>query len=232
MSPFNGFTGDQAGTIPIPAQFFSHLLLDIDSLEELKLSLYIFWRLEHTEGKFRYVRKQDLAVDEHLMGALKNPDGDSHTALETALNKAVQRGTLLEAKIAAGQGQEILYFLNTPGGQAALKAIEHGEWRYSDDPHHPVDLNWHRPNIFRLYENNIGPLTPMIAETLQEAENTYPAHWIEDAMRIAVENNKRSWRYVEAILRRWQEGGRDEREDRRDTEKALRRYKEWEDPSG
>jgi DnaD/phage-associated family protein len=89
-----------------------------------------------------------------------------------------------------------------------------------------------RPNIFRLYENNIGPLTPMIAEILQDAENTYPPAWIEEAIRIAVENNKRNWRYVEAILRRWQEGGRDEREDRRDTEKSLRRYKEWENSSG
>jgi DnaD/phage-associated family protein len=84
------------------------------------------------------------------------------------------------------------------------------------------------PNIYHLYEENIGPLTPMIADTLQEAEQSYPYVWIEEAVRIAVENNVRRWTYVEAILKRWQEGGRDERTDRRDTEKDRRRYVEGE----
>ncbi len=82
------------------------------------------------------------------------------------------------------------------------------------------------PNIFRLYEEHIGPLTPMIAEALGDAEDTYPPIWIEEAVRIAVENNKRSWRYVEAILERWQQEGRDERKDKRYAEKNGREYTE------
>ncbi|PJF33740.1 MAG: hypothetical protein CUN49_17850, partial [Candidatus Thermofonsia Clade 1 bacterium] len=35
------------------------------------------------------------------------------------------------------------------------------------------------------------------------AERTYPYEWIVAAIRAAVENNRRSWRYIEAILRRW-----------------------------
>jgi DNA replication protein DnaD len=46
-------------------------------------------------------------------------------------------------------------------------------------------------------------------------------------VRIAVENNKRSWSYVNAILRRWQEEGRHE-QDRGDTEKDRRGYFEGE----
>jgi DNA replication protein len=80
-----------------------------------------------------------------------------------------------------------------------------------------------------LYEENIGALTPMIAEELKEAEDTYPAEWISDAFRIAVENNVRNWRYVSAILTRWKEKGRDERKNRRDTEKDRRRYTDWEE---
>ena len=30
------------------------------------------------------------------------------------------------------------------------------------------------PNIFTMYEENIGLLTPMIAEELRDAEKTYP----------------------------------------------------------
>jgi DnaD/phage-associated family protein len=107
-------------------------------------------------------------------------------------------------------------------------AIERGEWRHSGDPAYPLDVVSEPPGIYHLYEENIGPLTPMIAETLDDAENTYPYNWIEEAVRIAVENNVRRWSYVEAILKRWQEGGRDEREDRRDTEKDRRSYVEGE----
>jgi len=65
-----------------------------------------------------------------------------------------------------------------------------------------------RPNIFTLYEQNIGPITPLIADELREAELEYPPAWIEDAMRQAVEYSKRNWRYVHGILRRWQAEGR------------------------
>jgi DnaD/phage-associated family protein len=88
-----------------------------------------------------------------------------------------------------------------------------------------VTLGQEQPNIFRLYEENIGPLTPMIAEALREAESTYPAQWVEEAFRIAVENNVRRWRYVEAILRSWQEEGRND-QDRRYSERDRRRYVE------
>ena len=64
------------------------------------------------------------------------------------------------------------------------------------------------PNIFSIYEANIGMLTPMIADELREAENLYPASWIEDAFREAVEQNKRSWRYIERILERWTQEGK------------------------
>jgi len=48
----------------------------------------------------------------------------------------------------------------------------------------------------------------MIAEELRDAERTYPAEWIADGFREAVELNKRSWRYVLRILERWRREGR------------------------
>jgi len=41
------------------------------------------------------------------------------------------------------------------------------------------------------------PADALLAEQLQDAEQNYPAPWIEDASRSA-ELNKRSWRYVQA----------------------------------
>jgi len=88
-------------------------------------------------------------------------------------------------------------------------------------------LEMERPNIFDLYEKNIGPLTPMISQTLQEAEKLYPEEWIEEAIRTAVLKNARNWRYVEAILRSWKEKGRDET-NRRNTQEDRRKYIEGE----
>lgn len=71
-----------------------------------------------------------------------------------------------------------------------------------------------RPNVYTLYEQNIGLLTPILAEKLQDAESRYPMGWIEDAFKEAVTNNKRSWRYIERILERWEAEGKDSGKDR------------------
>jgi DnaD/phage-associated family protein len=59
------------------------------------------------------------------------------------------------------------------------------------------------PNIFELYEQNIGILTPMIADALKAAETEYPTGWIAAALGEAVRANARNLKYVEAILKRW-----------------------------
>jgi DNA replication protein len=71
-----------------------------------------------------------------------------------------------------------------------------------------VKVQVERPNIFVLYEQNIGLLTPMIANQLEDAADRYPADWIESAFSEAVQRNKRNWKYINAILRRWETEGR------------------------
>ena len=51
-------------------------------------------------------------------------------------------------------------------------------------------------------------MTPMLAEILRDAEKEFPADWIEEAIRLAVEHNARSWKYVAAILERWKKEGK------------------------
>src|SRR5579872_6957231 len=71
-----------------------------------------------------------------------------------------------------------------------------------------VQVQIERPNIFILYEQNIGLLSPLIADELRDAADSYPAEWIETAFREAVLHNKRKWTYIRAILRRWETEGR------------------------
>jgi DnaD/phage-associated family protein len=65
-----------------------------------------------------------------------------------------------------------------------------------------------RPNCFKVYEQEIGPITPLIANELEDAEQNCPDGWIEDAIREASKNNKRSWAYARAILKRWMSEGK------------------------
>ena len=227
---FPGFPEGKTRHIRIPEQFFRDLLLQIDDLGELKVTLYVLWRLERMEGTFHYLHFTDLLNDNHLVQSMGKDASKARSALADCLQRAVRRGTLLQADLSLEEGQEQLIFLNSPKGRAAVEAIQRGEWRLTGNPKQPLTIYAERPNIFKLYETNIGPLTPMIADALRDAEKTYNADWIEDAIRIAVERNKRNWRYIDAILRRWQEGGRDDqkKQDRRDTEKARRKYSDWE----
>lgn len=64
----------------------------------------------------------------------------------------------------------------------------------------PPRIDFDRPTVFRLYEQNIGPLTPLIAQRLIKAGQEYPLDWIESAISEAVAYNRRSWRYIARIL--------------------------------
>ena len=71
-----------------------------------------------------------------------------------------------------------------------------------------------------MYEENIGLLTPMIAEELRDAEKTYPELWIKDAVKEAVNAGKRNWRYISAILERWATEGKSDGTHLRDFKKT------------
>lgn len=222
--PFAGFPSGKLRLTPIPSQFFSELLPEIDDLGELKVSLYAIWFLDRLEEAVRYLAYSDFSNDQRLVEGL--PAG-----LEDALERAVQRGLLLRVLPQSGGGagglEEALYFLNSARGRAAIQSIERGEWAPEGRSHPAISLEAERPNIFRLFEQNIGPLTPLIAEALQDAEQTYPAAWIEEAFKLAVEKNVRKWNYIRAILKSWQEEGRDQT-DRRDSAQNRRKYVEGE----
>ncbi len=227
MKTFRGLPDGKIRLVPVPSPIFSELLPEIDDLGELKLVLYVLWRLDQMEGAFRYLRRDDFAGDELFLQGLSGRGLEAGDALDDALEKAVLHAILLKAEVKLGENQQALYFLNSPKGRAAVEALHQGQWRPTGDLQQPVSLSQVRPNIFRLYEENIGPLTPMIADTLRDAEQEYPADWVEDAMLIAVKNNVRRWVYVDAILRSWKEEGRDE-QNRRDPQKDYRRYIEGE----
>jgi DNA replication protein len=223
---FNGFPPGKISTTRIPSVFFRELLPQIDDLNELKVTLYALWQIANKEGEIRYLREGDFTSDALFMEGLGATPAAQAVAVRSGLERAVNRGTLLQAAVPEGEGQEVIYFINSPRGKAAVQSVADGSWRPSDGDLPSPTLDLEQPNIFRIYEENIGPLTPLIADTLRDAEKTYPESWIRQAMEIAVQNNVRKWNYIEAILRSWQDGGRDERQDRGSTKKDRRSYLE------
>ena len=61
--------------------------------------------------------------------------------------------------------------------------------------------------IAKIYESEIGALTGMIRDKLVMAIEEYPKDWIIKALEESASNNKRSWSYAEAILKRWKVDG-------------------------
>jgi DnaD/phage-associated family protein len=199
--------------VPVPGPLFGPLLRDIDDLGELKTLLHIL-RLLHGQPRApRFVRRASLLADAGLLDALGTIDGraDERTIAD-ALNRAVNRGTLLSLHVTDGGSDDICYLLNTPANDRVVQLVRAGQRTLGElgpapAPIEPADTGA-RPTIYELYEQNIGLLTPLLAEELLEATATYPADWIEDAFREAVAQNKRNWRYVQRILESWASRGR------------------------
>lgn len=214
---FIGFPNQKMLDVIVPDLFFIDLLPQVDDLAELKLTVYFFWLLNEQEGSLRFVRGEDMRRDEILLQSL-NLESDLRSplaTLEDALERAVARNTLLRMDVETDTEIDTIvedwYFLNTTKGRQAVAAIRQGQLAALQSIV-PQDARLHveRPNIFVLYEQNIGLMTAMIADQLRDLEKSYPPAWIVDALEIAVLNNKRHLNYIRAILRRWETEGKDE----------------------
>jgi DnaD/phage-associated family protein len=206
MTNFKGFTDSETFT-QLPDSFFHHLLKEIKDVDELKVTVYFLWRIEHMDGPFRALCETDFDAKDLGLAA---------DEVASALEKACQRGSLLKSQ----HDTDTFYFLNSPRGRAAAEVFAKGNWRASAQI---KSAPMQRPNVFKLYEENIGLLTPLIADALKDAETTYSSEWIADAIELAVKNNKRNWKYCEAILKRWKEEGRAEKQNRRDDQASRQR---------
>jgi DnaD/phage-associated family protein len=207
---FEGFASGRVRMTSLPEPFFSELLPLVDDLAELKVLLFCFWALLQREGDYRYLRRADFLADPSLMRglAVTDPDMAPEAILDRALERAIARRALLTAAIAIDGESETLYFANTHMGRIAAEQATSGQYIPGEDGSAPVDILPPRPSIYRLYEDNIGPLTPMIGEELKSMETDYSPDWLEEALRLAVEANKRSLRYIRAILERWRSEGK------------------------
>jgi len=176
--------------IPVPDSFFTLVMPKIQDLAELKVVLYVAYLILRKPDHPQFVTYKELKAESCRLSAELGEE-----TLRQALDSAVEHGALLHSTLNINGVLEDVYSLTV--GSRQPPAI----------------------NIFAIYEQNIGMITPMIAEELKEAERLYPPQWIEEAFKEAVTLNKRSWKYIARILERWASEGKDSGEHRRDIKK-------------
>jgi len=215
------FAGFRPGTLytPVPNPVFGPLLEQIQDLAELKVTLRGLWLLHRKRGWPRMVSLAEFLEDQALVRGLGCDGNDPGREIRRGLEQAVARQTFLNYAGPTGDVASF-YLLNTESDRRALEQLNRGRSPAPEDPGLPtVDglpqdgldkPAGPKPNIFALYEDNIGMLTPILADELKEAEELYPWGWICEAFQIAAAENRRRWGYISAILRRWVAEGKDD----------------------
>jgi DnaD/phage-associated family protein len=216
-SAVTGLILNPAEVLEVPVSFLADIVPAISSIEEMQVSLSVF-RLLHIAGGFNepmaektILRDRTLRSALRVQGSPRSPESRIGKGLELAL----ARGTLVRLVSSESRNRAIFYYVNTPENRSSIRLMEAGQLaapRSLWPDEHPPSIAIDRPNAFRLYEQNIGPLTPLIADQIARAIEEYPDDWIEDALGEAVSYNRRSWRYVTRILENWQAQGRQEPE--------------------
>lgn len=200
--------------VRVPEELFVDILPAIGDMAELKAIARVAFITAKQDSAT--VSLQTLLEADTMRGivGLDSPES-AETRLRRALDRAVADGALLRLTV---HGQGPSYALATDRNRRLIEDLRAGEEQAATELGLPDsgEVSIYRPNVFALYERLLGPLTPLVAERLRDAERSYPRRWLEAAMDEAVRYNKRNWRYVETILARWEEiGGPDEAYGRR-----------------
>jgi len=216
MKAFNGFP-ERFEFAAVPKPFLAQVLPLIDNLDELKSTLVFFKLLYQKKGFPLYVTAAEIASDGKL----------DASATERAMASAAARATVIELAMVLNGRATALYFLNDERNRDAVRRIVDGTLtieNLSPAPAAEIPPPPELPDIFSLYEQNIGLLTPIIADELKEALKLYPEAWIKDAIKEAASLNKHSWRYISKILDNWVAGGRNDGTYFGDTQKSPDKY--------
>ncbi|MGI9252493.1 MAG: DnaD domain-containing protein [Thermomicrobiales bacterium] len=210
---FGGFLATTDPAVAIPKAFLIDVLPQITEMSEVQTTLTVFRLAEESGGIESPVAHDAIVRDRALRTALRVPGSprEPDARIEQGLDLAAGRGTLLAFSAESGRAAYLWYYVNTPVNQGMVAAMSRGAivppaitWASAEPPR----VTPEKPTVFRLYEQNIGLLTPLIADHLVAALERYPQEWIEDAIAESVTYNRRSWRYVQRILEQWAAQGR------------------------
>jgi DNA replication protein len=209
-------------SIPIPAWFLRDVAPKIKDIAELQVMLACFRLQDDPDEWSTPISEIALLSDSGLQSALRRdgavqpPDSQIRRGIELA----VTRSSLLQLDVDVSAIEpERWYLISSEANRVRLERYRTGALQLpktaTDRDESPHAVEPARPGIFRLYEQNIGLVTPIIADRLVEAMELYPRSWIEEAIEAAVSYNRRNWRYIQRILETWATEGRSHETNRR-----------------
>lgn len=211
MNTFDGFPSRMEFT-PIPDPFLNQVMPTLGDIVELKIILHALAALYHKKGYPKYLTLTELLESPGVIRSLDTEGKQAMEKLQEKMNVASQEGIFIRLVVQQDNQNTHLYLLNDERGRTAADDIRSGKIQlngvqgYCISPAHVENA----PDIFTLYEQNIGLLTPIISQELNAAEKLYPASWIEEAIKEAVRRNRRSWKYISRILENWATYGKDD----------------------
>ncbi len=205
-APFGGFAGIGRATA-IPNAFFAGALPAMREPGELLAFLWTARLAQERRGEARFVTADQVWAAPGAADSFERL-ADGRAALERGLAACAELGALLALDLAGGGERETVYFVNTPDARRAVVRARAGELELRPGAFASEAPRERAPDIFLLYEEHVGTITPMVGERLLAAAAQFPWHLIEAAFREAAQRNARSWRAIERILERWSEEGR------------------------
>ncbi len=198
-------------TIPIPREFLSETIAQINDSTELHVTLAVF-RLAADSGSTPPAVSEDTVLRDAILSRTFHEDRKSSKLgqrIRRGLQYATARESIVQVVLMIDGHEERWYVPASVDNRTSLSEvlIDPGAW-----PVAGIDalVATTAPSVFSLYEKNIGMLTPLLTDQIETAMELYPLDWIEDAVREAVTYNKRNWRYVQRVLENWSVNGRGE----------------------
>ena len=192
---------------PVPNPLLADLLVEITDPDELRLTLRTVWALLQQKGFPQSVTMSELAADRTVAAMLGTAGEDLENRVSALLSQAAGRGTLLKIPVRDGQDR---YYLNTEPVRRALarQGVVPELMSEAADAEDELEA-WQdleaaaEPSLaITAYEENIGQITPMVAEKIRDAIDDYTELAVIDAIRTAAARDTRNWNYIAALLRR------------------------------
>ena len=190
---------DDFGSTRVPNAVLSAVLNEVEESETVKLILRAVWLLERQRGFPASITVNELRHDRVLIRVFK-----SQEKFNVALDQSLNLGVLIKFEL----NNTDALMLNTVSATRQVENVKDTQPENIEKDGWDASVGSDMPDdAFRAYEENIGILSPMIRENITAALQDFSDQDIIEAIKIAVENENRSWSYVAGVLRKWARDG-------------------------
>lgn len=190
---------DDFGSTRVPNAVLSAVLNEVEESETVKLILRAVWLLERQRGFPASITVNELRHDRVLIRVFKSKE-----KFNAALDQSLNLGVLIKFEL----NNTDALMLNTVSATRQVENVKDTQPESIEEDGWDASVGSEMPNdAFRAYEENIGILSPMIRENITAALQDFSDEDIIEAIKIAVENENRSWSYVAGVLRKWARDG-------------------------